>query len=194
MQVMKSCTVILSLCLAVPVWRESAIAEEQADYVFKNGAIYATDTLQPKADAVAIRGKYISYMGGNDGAEALVGKGHAGHRPERRDAAAGFYRLAHPPHHGISCHRRGPAVRLRGRGPGKDESLADVHPDANLIRGFGWRYTLFPTTGPTTGLLDQLFPDDPCYWWALTGTVPGSTARRSSWPLLRQRPGNPRRA
>jgi predicted amidohydrolase YtcJ len=30
-----------------------------------------------------------------------------------------------------------------------------------LIQGFGWRYTLFSTTGPTKAALDKLFPDRP---------------------------------
>ncbi len=30
-----------------------------------------------------------------------------------------------------------------------------------VIRGYGWRYTLFPTTGPTKADLDKLFPDRP---------------------------------
>ena len=37
----------------------------------------------------------------------------------------------------------------------------DAHPDAKVIRGYGWRYTLFPTTGPTKDELDKLFPDRP---------------------------------
>ena len=48
-------------------------------------------------------------------------------------------------------HRRG------GAGGGKD--LGGAHPDVKIIRGFGWRYFLFPTTGPTKAELDKLFPD-----------------------------------
>ena len=44
---------------------------------------------------------------------------------------------------------------------------ADAHPDAKVIRGFGWRYTLFPTTGPTKADLDKLFPDRPVLLFAI---------------------------
>ena len=41
------------------------------------------------------------------------------------------------------------------------KTWAVAHPDAKTIRGFGWRYYLFPTTGPTKAELDKLFPDRP---------------------------------
>ena len=41
------------------------------------------------------------------------------------------------------------------------KAWGDSHPDAKLIRGFGWRYYLFPTTGPNKADLDKLFPDRP---------------------------------
>ncbi len=51
-----------------------AAANKDADYVFKNGAVYTMDASAPKAEAVAITGKEISYVGDNKGAEALVGQ------------------------------------------------------------------------------------------------------------------------
>ena len=41
------------------------------------------------------------------------------------------------------------------------KASAAADPDAKVIRGFGWRYYLFPTTGPTKAELDKLFPDKP---------------------------------
>ena len=41
------------------------------------------------------------------------------------------------------------------------KAWAAADPDAKVIRGFGWRYYLFPTTGPTKAELDKLFPDKP---------------------------------
>lgn len=38
-----------------------------------------------------------------------------------------------------------------------------------MIRGFGWRYTLFPSTGPQKGALDRLFPDRPVLLAAIDG-------------------------
>ena len=44
---------------------------------------------------------------------------------------------------------------------------ADSNPQAKVIRGFGWRYMLFPVTGPTKADLDKLFPDRPVFLTAL---------------------------
>lgn len=55
----------------------------------------------------------------------------------------------------------------------KDEVLravkawGDSHPEAKVITGFGWRYTLFPSTGPTKADLDKLFPDRPVILFAI---------------------------
>ena len=51
----------------------TAVATETADYVFKNGAIYTIDGQNPKAQAIAVSGKHIAYVGNNDGAQAFIG-------------------------------------------------------------------------------------------------------------------------
>jgi len=43
----------------------------------------------------------------------------------------------------------------------RTKAWADAHPNAQVIQGFGWRYTLFSTTGPNKADLDKLFPDRP---------------------------------
>ena len=50
-----------------------AIAAEKADYVFKNGAIYTIDSKNPTAQAIAITGKHISYVGSNEGVQPFIG-------------------------------------------------------------------------------------------------------------------------
>ena len=37
-----------------------------------------------------------------------------------------------------------------------EPQYADANPDEELVRGFGWRYALFPPTGPTKELLDEI--------------------------------------
>lgn len=48
-------------------------AADKADYVFKNGAVYTIDSKNPRAQAIAITGKHISYVGTNEGVQAFVG-------------------------------------------------------------------------------------------------------------------------
>ncbi len=47
------------------------------------------------------------------------------------------------------------------------------HPTAGLIhgvvRGFGWRYSAFPITGPTKQDLDAIWPDVPVFFGAIDG-------------------------
>ena len=50
-----------------------AIAAEKADYVFKNGAMYTIDSKNPTAQAIAITGKYITYVGTNEGVKPFIG-------------------------------------------------------------------------------------------------------------------------
>lgn len=42
-----------------------------------------------------------------------------------------------------------------------------ANPDSKIIRGFGWRYNLFPSTGPTKDVLDKEFPDKPVLLFAI---------------------------
>ncbi|MGA7460270.1 MAG: hypothetical protein WBW69_08585, partial [Candidatus Korobacteraceae bacterium] len=61
---MKKLAIITGLVVVVVViLATTAVAAEKADYVFKNGAIYTIDSKNPQAQAIAITGKYITYVG-----------------------------------------------------------------------------------------------------------------------------------
>lgn len=64
MTVFKAITVAL---IASSAWAE-------ADYVLRNGKIYTSDASQPWAEALAIEGKNIVYVGDNKGARAFIDK------------------------------------------------------------------------------------------------------------------------
>ncbi|MFZ0314756.1 MAG: amidohydrolase [Candidatus Korobacteraceae bacterium] len=167
---MRTFAVILGLCTVVVVMLvPSAIATEKADYVFKNGAIYTIDSQNPTAQAIAITGKHISYVGTNEGVQAFVGDKTQVIDLKGQMLLPGF----------IESHIH-PTMALVAEGAdlqfdSLDQLLAsvkkwaDAHPDAKVIRGFGWRYSLFPTTGPTKEPLDKLFPDRPVFLFAIDG-------------------------
>ncbi len=48
-------------------------AEKAADYVLTNGKVYTVNDGQPWAEAVAISGSDITYVGNNAGAQAFIG-------------------------------------------------------------------------------------------------------------------------
>ncbi len=134
---------------------------ETADFVFTNGAVYTIDSRNPKAQAIAVSGKHIAYVGNNDGAQAFIGDKTKVTDLHGQMLLPGF----------VESHIH-PTLAMFAQGADlQHETLedvlaslktwADAHPDAKIIRGFGWRYYLFPTTGPTKADLDKLFPDRP---------------------------------
>lgn len=139
--------------------KETAV--KTADYVFKNGAIYTIDSRNPKVEAIAITGKKISYVGNNAGVQAFIGGNTKVTDLNGQMLLPGF----------VEAHIH-PTLALFTQGADLQydnindlltnlKKWADEHPDAKVIQGFGWRYFLFPTTGPTKAKLDSLFPNRP---------------------------------
>jgi|GEM_PF-20008 len=132
-----------------------------ADYVFKNGAIYTIDSKNPTAEAIAITGKKIVYVGTNEGVKAFIGSKTKVTDLKGQMLMPGF----------VESHIHPWMARLASGADLQTNSMeellarvktwADANPDSKVIRGFGWRYTMFPTTGPTKDVLDKVFPDRP---------------------------------
>lgn len=163
----RSAIVLAISFLIVAALAVSAVAADKADYVFKNGAIYTIDAKSPTAQAVAVTGKHISYVGTNEGVQPFVGSKTQVIDLHGQMLLPGF----------VESHIH-PTMALLAEGAdlqfdSLDQLLAsvkkwaDAHPDAKVIRGFGWRYSLFPTTGPTKEPLDKLFPDRPVFLFAI---------------------------
>lgn len=151
------------------VFAGAAFAADAADYVFKNGAIYTIDSKNPQAQAVAITGKHITYVGSNQGVQAFVGDKTTVIDLGGKMLLPGFVE-AHI--HPIS------AIAVVGADLQFDsleevlhalKAWADAHPDAKTITGFGWRYPLFPPEGPNKAELDKLFPNRPVFLIAIDG-------------------------
>jgi predicted amidohydrolase YtcJ len=170
MKGMRTSAIILSICMAVAViFPTSAIAVEKADYVFKNGVIYTIDAKNPQAQAIAITGKYITYVGTNEGVQAFVGNKTQIIDLNGQMLLPGF----------VESHIHPTAALITAGADLQFDSVdqvlasakkwADANPNAKVIRGFGWRYILFPTTGPTKADLDKLFPDRPVFLAAIDG-------------------------
>jgi predicted amidohydrolase YtcJ len=167
---MKKLAVISGLFAIVAlVLAANAIAAEHADYVFKNGAIYTIDSKNPKAHAIAITGKVITYVGTNKGAQAFVGDKTQVIDLRGQMLLPGF----------VESHIHPTAALITAGADLQFDSLetvlaavkkyGDANPNEEVIRGFGWRYFLFPITGPTKADLDRLFPDRPIYLVAIDG-------------------------
>ena len=139
----------------------NSVSAETADYVFKNGAIYTIDGQNPKAQAIAVSGKHIAYVGNNDGAQAFIGDKTKVTDLKGQMLLPGFVE-AHI-HPNLAFFTKGADLQCDTVQEllARVKAQADEHPDAKTIQGFGWRYFLFPTTGPNKADLDKLFPDRP---------------------------------
>jgi hypothetical protein len=62
---------VLASCMATD--RPTLPAKRSADLVFRNGAVYTVDAVRSWADAVAVAGGRIVYVGPESGIEAWIG-------------------------------------------------------------------------------------------------------------------------
>lgn len=161
MKTMNTRTALLGLCLAALMPSTAALAVEQADYVFKNGAVYTMESKSPTAEAVAVTGKKISYVCDSQGADAFIGQDTQVIDLKGQMLLPGFIEShVHPT---LALFAKGADLQTDSMDEvlARTKAWADAHPDAKMILGFGWRYTLFPATGPTKAALNRLFPDKP---------------------------------
>ena len=140
-----------------------------ADVVFHRGRVYTLNETAPWAQAIAVTGNTITYVGDDDGAMALAG-------PDTRvvDLAG---RLLMPGFVEAHIHPFLGAFLTTGvdlQVPTGDDALAAIadhaqqHP-TGPVRGFGWRVDMFGPQGPTRADLDRVLPDRPGFFFAIDG-------------------------
>ncbi|WP_404824993.1 amidohydrolase [Mycolicibacterium gadium] len=144
-------------------------APDPADFVFRNGPVYTVSTAAPWAEAVAVTGNAISYVGDEAGAMALAG-------PDTKviDLAG---RLLMPGFVEGHIHPFLGAFLTTGvdlQVPTGAEALAAIAQYAKdnpegPVRGFGWRVDMFGPDGPTRAELDKVLPDRPGFFFAIDG-------------------------
>ena len=147
----------LSLSLSLVVY-----AADPADFVFIGGKVYTVNEKQPWAEAVAVKGNKIIYVGDTEGAEAFVGAGTEQHDLAGRMLLPGFF-SAHE--HLIASGWMNLGVQLGGAEAKEDylkliKEYADANPDEKFIRGIGWNATLMGDP-PTAADLDAIVRDRP---------------------------------
>ena len=138
-----------------------------ADRVFLNGAVYTVDDDRSWAEAVAVRGGQIVYVGDDEGARPFVGT-----ETQVSDLAG---QMLLPGFHDSHIHiligvfadeecdllrietAEEVAVRLQ-----ECTELGGIGDDGWILGG-GWGEWLWPEANPRKGLLDTLFPEQPVY-------------------------------
>jgi predicted amidohydrolase YtcJ len=150
----------------------AAVKTETADVVFKNGNIYTVNERQPHAEAIAVKGDRIVFVGSNLEAQKYVGTATrvidlAGHTvvPGLTDAH----------HHLSGVGFREMTLNLEGITT-LDEFLAKIKAKAEKARpgewisGRGWIETFWkPPVFPTRADLDNVTPNNPAFFTRADG-------------------------
>lgn len=142
---------------------DSPPAGQAADFVFTNARAYTLDKDLPWAEAVAVRGDTIVYVGDAAGAEAFEGPGTRKVDLDGQLLLPGFIDThVHP----ILGGAYATALSLDTFG-GVEEWVAAIdayakqHPDKEVIFGYGFLATTFGPAGPTRQQIDAVVPYRP---------------------------------
>ncbi len=143
----------------------AAAAEAPADRILTGGRIWTADDARPWAEAVAIRGDRIVYVG-----DAARAKTLRGPKTEVIELAG---RLVTPGFNDSHIHLVEGALSLDEVELSEDQSLqavqarikafATADPTTPWVRGHGWLYGSFPGGLPTKAQLDAVVADRPAY-------------------------------
>lgn len=138
-------------------------AIEAADLVLTNGYIYTVDEKRTVAEAMAVSGDTIVYVGNNAGAQAYIG-------PQTQVLDLGG-KLVLPGLMDSHAHATSGVsdiyeVFLYGIDSVEEyqQTIADFldsTPDLTVLQGGGWVNNVFGPKGPTAAMLDEVVPDIP---------------------------------
>jgi len=137
-----------------------------ADLVLRGGAVYTVDAARSWAEAVAVRGDRIVYVGPEDGVSAHIGPRTRVVDLEGKMVLPGFQDAhIHPPVSGVGYLTCGLYdLETQEEYVQAVADCAKRRPDAPWIRGEGWSLAAFAPTGiPDKKLLDAILPDRPVY-------------------------------
>ena len=148
--------------VAAPRLAADSHGNTSADILFTNAKVYTVNEKQPWAEAVAVKGNKIVYVGAAAGAKAFVGQNTEQHDLAGKMLLPGFV-SGHD--HLIAAQWMNYGVDLYSA-QSKEEYLklikdyVDSHPDEKVIRGIGWNPDIYGGH-PTAAELDAIVSDRP---------------------------------
>ena len=155
------------LCLTPSV--HAADDDKYADYIFTHGKVYTMNPAAPWQQAVAVKGNRIIYVGDDIHIAKYIGKGTKEIDLQGEMLLPGF----------VESHIHPFAAVVATGADLQSDSLEEVlknvkewtdsHPEEKIVAGFGWRYNLFDTNGPSKQDLDAIIPDRPVFLFAIDG-------------------------
>ncbi len=157
---------VAALSLIVCSCPAAVVAADTADSVYLNGRIYTVDESQPWAEAIAVLGDRIAFVGSNEAAGAFIG-------PATRTVDL-EHRMVMPGIHDAHTHFLWASMLQKYGCKLQDEETVDSivtelkqcakgrNKSEWLVAG-PYTYTFFPDNKPHRKWLDQAFPDTPVY-------------------------------
>lgn len=143
-----------------------------ADLVITNAQIFTSNTRQPNADTIAIKGRYIAFVGSFAGAGRFIGPGTQVVDVKGRLITPGFVdNHCHVLWIGGMSYLMPPnlfACATMDEILAKVEERARNNPDLPIIGGIGWRMNQLPD-GPRKEILDAVVPDRPVMLMSYSG-------------------------
>ncbi|MFQ5549232.1 MAG: amidohydrolase, partial [Woeseia sp.] len=173
-----SCLLLAGISGLLAACAETDEGGEFADMIFAGGAIYTVDNSNPWAEAVAIKGDRIVYVGNTGSAARLAG-------PDTRridlDGRMLLPGLIDSHTHIFNGSSSAQSVNLSlADTPEKLaaalQALKDANPGDGVVYARGWQNHLFPADGPRKETLDEVFGDRP----VILGSVDGHSTWFSS--------------
>ena len=146
-------------------------AQENADLVLKNGAIYTADAARSWADAVAIKGGKIIYVGPDAGVQPYVSPTTRVIDLQGKMLLPGFTDShVHPVSSGMQLNDcvLNNISSVSGVLEAVKQCKVNLKGKKWLV-GAGWDLPLFANANPTKNLLDQIAPDVPVFLEAMDG-------------------------
>jgi len=137
---------------------------DTADLVLKNGNVYTVDERQPKAEAIAVKGDRIVFVGSNREVEKYVGKATRVVDLMGKTVVPG---MTDSHQHLSGVGFREMTLNLEGTTSledflGKVKARVDQAKPGEWVTGRGWIETFWkPPVFPTRAQLDQIAPNNP---------------------------------
>jgi predicted amidohydrolase YtcJ len=137
---------------------------EPADVLVRNARAYTVDDAVPRAEAVAIRGDRIAWVGADAAAEARLGPDTEVIDAAARTVLPGFI----DSHNHVRLGSNPSEVDLKGARTLEElrarvRAHAESHPDQAWVEGFGWNYGAMPDALPTWRDLEGLTGGRPAF-------------------------------
>ena len=141
-----------------------------ANIVIRHARVYTVDSTQPWAQAVAVQGERIAYVGPDSGVERWIGASTRVIDGKGGMLLPGFVDAHVHPYSGMDladCEVS--ADTSQAQLLEHIRACAAAKPTATWIRGSGWQLPLFPKANPTAGFFDRAVADRPAFLWAADG-------------------------